>query len=44
MRYIDWPAADTLLAFTSLTRVAPWWCWLIVVAAIGLVYWEMRKW
>ena len=32
-----------LLAFSSLTRIVHWWGWLIVAAAIGLVYWEMRK-
>lgn len=44
MHLLDLPTVDTLLAFGSMTRMIPWWGWLIVAAAIGLVYWEMRKW
>lgn len=38
------PTMDMLLAYGSFILVFPWWGWLIVAAAIGLVYWEMRKW
>ncbi|MEM9345353.1 MAG: hypothetical protein AAGB26_01925 [Planctomycetota bacterium] len=44
MYCVDWQSIDTILAFGSLTRVVPWWGWLIVVAVIGLVYGEVRKW
>ena len=43
MQCMAMPAIDTLLAFGSNILIIPWWGWLIVAAAIGLVYWEMRE-